>query len=381
MTTASGLPPEAKARAGLDAGVRPGRVARAPSPIAIDGAYGEGGGQLVRTAVALAAVTGRALSIEHIRAKRTKPGLAPQHAAAVAAVAALCDARVDGLRLRSNALEFAPGRLHGGTFQFDIGTAGSITLVLQALLPVLVACGERVAVVVRGGTDVRAAPPLDYFREVTLPLLARFGVRAELVVHRRGYYPKGGGEVALTVDPSRLVPAALTGPGATRRVCGIAHVAGLDAEIARRMRDACLAGLAPTVGIAPAIEATALSPQLAFGTGGAIVAWAETEHARHGAGRVAERGVRAETLGSAVATELREDFAATVAVDVHAADQLPVWLALAGGGAFTVRTLTSHAQTAIWLVPKFLPVRFGCRPEGPRVRVDAQPLPQPGTAR
>jgi RNA 3'-phosphate cyclase len=342
---------------------------RFDQPLTLDGAYGEGGGQLLRTAVALAAITGRALTIENVRAKRPKPGLAPQHVAAVAAVAALCNAHVDGLALRSTTLAFAPGRLQGGDFRFDVGTAGSVTLVMQALLPALIACRERCTVTLCGGTDVRGAPPLDYFHQVTLPLLGRIGARVTLAICRRGYYPRGGGEIALSVLPSQLRPLAFLETGAMRRIAGVAHVAGIDANVARRMRDAFVAGFGIAAGVAAEIDAISLTPQQAVGAGGAIVAWLEAEHTVLGAGRVAERGVRAEALGSAVAAELRADLAVGACLDIHAADQVLVYLALAGGGSFATREVTSHAQTAIWLLEQFLPVRFQCVADGRRVRV------------
>jgi RNA 3'-phosphate cyclase len=151
----------------------------------IDGAYGEGGGQLVRTAVALAAIRGTPIRVDQVRARRRKPGLAPQHVAAVRAVAAMCDAQCEGVESRSTAFTFAPRRLRGGAFTVDVGTAGSIALVLQAMLPAAVASGEACRIVVRGGTDVRAAPPVDYLRLVLLPLLEKMGVRAALTVVRR----------------------------------------------------------------------------------------------------------------------------------------------------------------------------------------------------
>ena len=353
------------------------RMHRPRSMLAIDGAHGEGGGQLLRTEVALAAVTRRSIAIDDIRARRPRPGLAPQHQTAIAAVAALCSAQVGGVAPGSRSLTFVPGRLHGGSHSFDIGTAGSVTLVLHALLPVLVACGEAAEVTLRGGTDIRAAPPLDYFTHVTLPLLARIGIDARLVIHRRGYFPHGGGEVTLAVSRSTLRPREFPDPGALTHIGGLAHVAGIDPDIARRMRDAFLATLAAGPGsaarITPRMDVAALAPTDATGSGGAIVAWAATEHALLGAGRVAQRGVRAETLGSEVAAELNGDLSAGVCVDVHAGDQILVYLALAGGGAFSTREVTSHAHTAMWLIEQFLPVHFECTPEGPRVRVRVRP--------
>jgi RNA 3'-phosphate cyclase len=336
----------------------------------VDGAYGEGGGQLLRTAVALAAITGRALRVRRIRAQRSKPGLAPQHLAAVRAVAELAAARVDGLELRSAAIEFHPNAIAGGRHRFDVGTAGSVTLVMQALLPVMIASPGACTATIVGGTDVRAAPPLDYFDCVLLPLLARMGADARLTVRRRGYYPRGGGEVEIAVRPAGdLRPLGLAQPGALERVEGVAHVANLPEHIAARMRAAVLERLDPAVRAGAAIATQVLGGDDAHGQGGAIVAWASTAGTILGAGRVAERGVRAEALGEAVGDELAADLASGATVDVHAADQLLVYLALARGGEFLVRELTRHAHTAIWLIEQFLPVRFATSAAGALTRV------------
>lgn len=341
----------------------------ADTVLEIDGSYGEGGGQLLRTAVALAAVTGREIAIRSIRAKRDKPGLAPQHLAAVRAVATLCEARVEGLELRSQALRFTPGTLSGGEHRFDVGTAGCVTLVLQALLPAMVASGHSVSVTVTGGTDVRQAPPIGYFANILLPLLERMGVAARLEIVRRGYYPRGGGEVRVQLAPSGLRPIALEEPGDLVAIEGHAHVANLPEHIATRMRDAALDRLAAVPGPAPHIDVEVLDPARAMGRGGAIVVWARTEHTILGAGRVAELGVRAEALGAAVGEELADDLGAGATVDLHAADQLLVYLALARGGSYLARSLTTHAQTAIWLIEQFLPVRFTTAPKGALLRV------------
>lgn len=324
--------------------------------LAIDASHGEGGGQLVRTAVALAAITGKAVRLDNIRAGRDQPGLAPQHLAAVRAVASLCDADCEGLALRTPAFEFAPRRLRGGEFHVDIGTAGSITLVLQALLPALSCAPGPSRVRVTGGTDVRAAPPLDYFRQVLLPLLGHMGIRARCHSVLRGYYPRGGGEVEVAVEPAALKPLDLDAPGRLIGIEGLAHVANLPLNIAERMRGAALASLVHP-GKPVAIDAAALARDEAIGTGGAIVCWARTQHAVLGAGRVAERGVRAEALGEAAGSELAADLAANAGLDGHAADQILVYLALAGG-RFSTRRLSSHALTAMWLIEQFMPVRF-----------------------
>jgi RNA 3'-terminal phosphate cyclase (ATP) len=339
----------------------------------LDGSYGEGGGQLVRTAVALSAITGRPVAIRNVRANRDKPGLAPQHVAAVRAVAALAGAGVEGVQLRSQSIAFSPHALAGGSFRFDVGTAGSITLLLQALLPVMVASGKPCDAAILGGTDVRMAPPLDYFREILLALLLRMGARIRLEVRRRGYYPRGGGEVLVSVSPSPLQPIALDAPGALQRVSGLAHVANLPEHIAMRMRASALERLASVRGVMPDIACRVLGPDDAVGQGGAIVAWAHTGSTILGAGRVAERGVRAEALGEAAGEELAADLAAGATADVHAADQLLVYLALARGGALTTRAFSPHARTCIWLIGQFLPVRFEVSQAGALFRIVANP--------
>jgi RNA 3'-phosphate cyclase len=326
--------------------------------VEIDGAYGEGGGQLLRTAVALAAITRRAVRISNIRAGRSKPGLAAQHVAAVRAVAALCDARVTNLVLRATEIEFAPGPIRGGTFRFEIGTAGSATLVLQALIPVALAGSGPCRIVVQGGTDVRGAPPADYLRHVLLPLLGRMGVDTGFEVRRRGYYPRGGGELELALAPAALRAQRWDLLGRVQRICGHAHVARLESGIAERMRDAALQTLGAS-GLRATIDVSGLGPDRAVGAGGAIALWAQGERSVLGAARVAERGVRAEALGADAARELASDVAAGAALDSHAADQILVYLALAHGeSSFATRELTSHARTAMWLIERFLPVRF-----------------------
>jgi len=324
--------------------------------LTIDGSHGEGGGQLTRMAVALAAITRRDLRLIRIRAGRAKPGLASQHLAALRAVAALAGGDIEGLALGATEITFRPGELRGGEHRFDIGTAGSIPLLLQALLPVMIHAPQPVTVTVSGGTDVRAAPPLDYLRYVTLPLLARFGADVAVEATRRGYFPRGGGEVSMRARPAALRHASLE-PGTLRGIRGIVHTSRLPEHVAERMCRSAERRLA-TRGLGCTWEiATDATP--AASPGGAVVLVADRTGTTLGAARAAERGVRAETLGIAVAGELLADLESGVSLDAHAADQVIVYLALAGGRAsFTTRAATSHTRTAIWLAEQFLPARF-----------------------
>ena len=352
---------------------------RVPHPILhIDGAHGEGGGQLVRTAVALAAISGRPLHMRNIRARRAKPGLAAQHLTAVRAVAALCGATVEGAAVGSGELTFVPQTVRGGDYRFDVGTAGSITLVLQALLPVLLAADRPSRVTIRGGTDVRGAPPMDYLACVVLPLLARMGAETLMIVERRGYFPRGDGSVTLETRPATLKPLVIDQAGDLRHIAGIAHVANLPADIARRMSRSAADSL-QGMGVPVQIDARILGPDAALGMGGAIVLWAKTEHALLGAARVAQRGVPAEGLGTDAAEELRADIACDAAVDVHACDQMLIHLALADAASrLTCRCLSNHARSAIWLIEQFLPVRFHVTEADAGASIEVEPC---GSAR
>ncbi|WP_151448323.1 RNA 3'-terminal phosphate cyclase [Lacisediminimonas profundi] len=347
--------------------------------IDIDGSHGEGGGQLLRTAVALAAITGQPLRVRNVRARRSNPGLAAQHLAAVKAVAALCNAEAEGLHVKSQEIVMYPQGLRGGEFQFDVGTAGTVTLVLQAALPVALMCAERLVMTITGGTDIRASPPLDYFRYVFLPLLESMGARVSLQVLRRGYFPRGGGEVVVEVEPGPgLRPLVQQKRGSLSEVGGIVHTSNLPAHVAARMAQSAQQVLPPVP--VPHIEQQLLAWPQAVGQGGAIVLWARCATGVLGAAATAQRGVPAERLGEEAGQALRAEIESGATLDVHAADQMLVYAALAsdanaesGPSRFTARTLSSHARTTMWLIEQFLPVEFGASQVGELWRIDCRP--------
>lgn len=330
--------------------------------LTVDGSYGEGGGQLSRYAVALAAITGRPLHLTGIRARRPKPGLMAQHLTALRAVARVAGGVLEGAELGSTEVHFRPGPIQGGHYHFEVGTAGSVVLVLQALLPVALKADGPIRLVLGGGTDVAMAPPLDYLRHVFLPWLTALGAEVRIESARHGYYPKGGGQLTVAVRPChQFAPLVAETPGPLRAIRGRAHVTHLPPHIPERMAAAARQAL---TGFAPIqVEARVLDEAEGFGIGGALVLAAETEHGVVGAATVAQRGVPAERLGRAVGQALRADLEAGAALDEHAADQLLLYAAQARGRSLlTVRRVSLHAQTVLWLLEQFLPVRFRVEP-------------------
>ncbi len=338
----------------------------------VDGSHGEGGGQIVRMAVALSALTSTPVRVVNVRAKRRNPGLAAQHATAIQAVGRLCDARLEGVAVGSASFEFHPGALHGGSFAFDVGTAGSITLVLQACLPAAFAAGN-VELTVRGGTDVPWSPPLDYFGHVFLRLLARMGGRAKVDVAMRGYYPRGGGLVRVAVEePSEWQPLRLSHRGDIERIAGRAHISNLPEAVVKRMKSAALQRLSGFSEVR--VHDETLGPDRAVGPGGAIVLWADTPETVLGGSALAERGKRAEKVGEEAAVELLREVEGGATLDVHAADQVLAYAAMATEPSeFLVREVTEHARTVMWLLGSFLGTQFETVQEGGLRRVSVHP--------
>jgi len=334
--------------------------------VVIDGSMGEGGGQILRTALALAAVLGKRVRIINIRAKRPKPGLQRQHLTAVKAVAAISNAKVEGLHLGSTTLTFEPRGLKGGDFYFDIGTAGSVTLVLQALLPLLPFVPDPIRVRVRGGTDVPWSPPIDYVRHVLSRLLEHFGFTVTVVLKRRGHYPRGGGEIEVTVEtpPGRLKPAELVNRGEVRAIEGISHCVKLPKHIAERQARAATQTLKeglrklgmPNVPINIELEWYERSRDPHLGPGSGVVLWALCENSVLGGDSLGAKGKPAETVGREAAQNLLEDLATGKALDKHASDMLIPFAALADGtSVLGGAKLTLHAYTNIEVVKKLVP--------------------------
>jgi len=330
--------------------------------IRIDGSYGEGGGQIIRTAVALSAVTGTEVTISNIRSNRPKPGLKAQHMSAIRTAADMTCARISGLKSGSTELTFSPRDISGGHYNIDIGTAGSITLLLQCLMPVASAAQEPVSLDITGGTDVAWSPPIDYMAHVLLPVLASMGLKCNIRLQRRGYYPRGGGRVTAIIHPSALRALELDKEKETDTkkekekekepctVSGISHSSNLPPHVMQRQADAATAAL-EKAGYSSSIDTWAAnSPS----TGSGITLWCG--HA--GGSALGKRGLPAEKVGKAAAGEIITELGSWAAVDVHLANQLIPYMGLAGVGSFTVREVSGHTRTNIWVVEQFLGVEF-----------------------
>lgn len=320
--------------------------------LVIDGSFGTGGGQILRTALGLAALTGKACKIEKIREKRTNPGLAHQHLACVKAVSKLCDAKVSGAFLGSKELVFEPSRLKTRHLKINIGTAGSVTLVLQALAIALAKTDKRVELEIQGGTDVRMAPPIDYFQNIFCYFLKKFRINVSSTVLKHGFFPKGGGLVRVTVEPvEKLTKIDLIerGKPAQTEAHSFADSTLSKARVAERQTEGFRKEFKDV--IYKKFYVNALCP------GSSISAYANFENSKLGASALGERGKRAEIIGKECAQNLLFEINSGAVVDSHASDQLLPYMALSGGRIKT-SNITEHAKTNIFVIEKFLPMKF-----------------------
>lgn len=330
--------------------------------IELDGSHGEGGGQILRTALSLSMITGIPFAIERIRAGRRKPGLLRQHLTAVQAAAAVCGAEVEGAEPGSQRLRFKPGPVRGGDYRHAIGSAGSCTLVLQTVLPALWFADGPSTLRVSGGTHNPAAPPADFLVRSWQPLMQRMGVMLDIQLLRHGFYPAGGGEVLASTEPvTAWQPLHLNTRGDLRRVSAIGVVAGLPAEIAKREMVRAASQLGPLdeqLRVLPSNE----------GPGNVLMIELEYPEVTEIVSSCGERGLPAEAVADSAAREARLYRDSGVPVGEHLADQLLLPMALAGEGSITTHVLSSHLKTNCDVIEMFLPVSFemseddlGCR--------------------
>jgi RNA 3'-terminal phosphate cyclase (ATP) len=335
--------------------------------VELDGSRGEGGGQILRTALSLSLVTGLPFRLDRIRAGRDKPGLRPQHLRAVEAAAELGNASVTGAEVGSRQLTFTPGEFEARDLNIDIGSAGSTSLVLQTIqLPIALRAKSPVRVVLTGGTFNPKAPPFPFLRETWRAFLLSIGMPIGLASPIAGFYPRGGGRLEAWIEPSRPGPLVLTERGPLRQISGIAGVANLPDDIAKRMKDRVLSRLEQA-------QFEALTPDFSIevdvarwkspGSGAAVSLTVEHEASPLGAATIpatftglGEQGKPAEAVADeAVEALLAYEAVSQAAIEPHSADQILLPLAMADGASlYTVSEVTEHLRTNAGTIRAFL---------------------------
>jgi RNA 3'-terminal phosphate cyclase (ATP) len=318
----------------------------------LDGSEGEGGGQVLRTALSLSVITGEPFEMVRIRARRSKPGLLKQHLTSVRAAKAISSAEVEGDHLESQHLRFTPKRLTPGEHRFAVGSAGSAMLVLQSVLPALLMADAPSTLTLEGGTHNPASPPFDFLERTFLPQLAKMGAQVQAELVRPGFYPKGGGVMKVQiVPPSRWNRLELMDRGPLLRRRAAARLAGLPYSIAERQ----LRVLSTALGWRQdemAVEE--LDPR--FGPGNVVVADLDFGEVCEVCTGFGERGLRAETVAERLAGDVLRFVEHNAPVGEHLADQLLLPMALAGEGAFVTGPVSSHTATQIESLRQFLTV-------------------------
>jgi len=328
--------------------------------IEIDGSYLEGGGQILRTACALSAIRQIPCHIFNIRKGRKEPGLKPQHLLGLRALSELCNGKLEGDYLGSEEIWFYPGSLESAKkeLRIKIETAGSITLLLQTLIPPSLFAKEPITILINGGaTDTFFSPTIDHFRYVFLKILEKMGARIEVQIEKRGFYPKGGAKVKAIVYPAKLKPITLTDPGALKEIIIISGASELLKE--RKVAERQISGAKQILGKLklPIREIVEYYPTLSPGSQINIIA--KFENTIIGSDNLGRIGKGAETVGKEVALEFLKEGKTGACLDKHLADQILPFMALSQGKSeVTVSEITNHCRTNIWVIEKFLKGRF-----------------------
>lgn len=329
--------------------------------ISIDGSYGEGGGQILRSALSLSCLYRKQFRIFNIRKGRKKPGLMPQHLTAVRAAQLLSNAEVKGDYTGSTELLFSPKEVKNGDFFFDIGTAGSTSLVLQTLIPSLVFSKEKSTIILKGGTHVPFSPSFHYLSEVFAPFLKKLGVEINLTLESYGFYPKGGGKIRAEIFPAKDIKSLnILERGRLIELSGYSAVGNLPLSIAERQKNALIQTLM-NHALKPFLEK---GDKMRFdielldvqtpGQGTFVFLKSEFEYSIAGFSSLGERGKKAEKVGEETAHEFLRYFSANSALDPHIADQIVLYLSLGKGRSiFSTSCITHHLMTNLWVIKLF----------------------------
>ena len=339
-----------------------GMKTQTDTPLLLDGSIGEGGGQILRSSLALSLVTGQPFRIERIRANRGKPGLLRQHLTAVNAAASVGHAKVEGSAIGSKALTFRPGTVVPGNYRFAVGTAGSATLVLQTILPALLTASAPSTIVLEGGTHNPLAPPFDFIEKAFLPFIERMGPRITAKLERHGFYPAGGGKFAVRIEPAQslsTIDVLERGEIVERRARVL--LAGLPTQIAERE----LKIVAEQLSWPAELLRVETLPG-SCGPGNVILIELQSEQVTEVFAGCGKRDVAAEKIASDAAAAARDYLDSGVPIGDHLADQLLLPFALTGGGSFKTLPLSRHSQTNIEVLKRFLPISINVEEQSDR---------------
>jgi len=319
--------------------------------ITIDGSKGEGGGQILRNAIAFSIITNTPVTIHHIRAKRSKPGLRPQHSTAIKLLAQISQANTSGVAIGSSTVSFHPQMVTGGRYEISTGTAGSITLIFQACLLCGLVTESPIVLTVTGGTDVAWSPSWDYFTQVFLPTLHRMGIECHTTLHKRGYYPKGGGQATLIINPIKTIqPLVFGSEDQTPEVYGSIHTALLPDHIPKRMKHTAVQLLLKQ-NLRASIDTTTSTAQ---SPGIGITLWMRSKKRILGSTVLGTQGIPAEKVAEQATEQLLSEYRSDAYLDSHLFDQVLPHLAFAAGSTrCRVRKINSHAETTVWLLSQF----------------------------